>query len=106
MTSVDDVVLVCQSINQLVNVTSLLLYNYSNETHGGVHAIHLPKSLGLIGFGRFMPLCLLVLQGPPPTLEAECHGRHFSRGMREVVASCLNKDPAKRPTAKQLLSKG
>lgn len=45
-------------------------------------------------------------QGPPPQLEAECGGRHFSRGMREVVASCLNKDPAKRPTAKQLLSKG
>jgi hypothetical protein len=49
--------------------------------------------------------CVLV-QGPPPQLEAECGGRHFSRGMREVVASCLNKDPAKRPTAKQLLSKG
>lgn len=52
--------------------------------------------------------CVLccALQGPPPQLEAECGGRHFSRGMREVVASCLNKDPAKRPTAKQLLSKG
>lgn len=53
--------------------------------------------------------CWLLLphtQGPPPQLEAECGGRHFSRGMREVVASCLNKDPAKRPTAKQLLSKG
>lgn len=47
-----------------------------------------------------------MLQGPPPQLEAECGGRHFSRGMREVVASCLNKDPNKRPTAKQLLTKG
>jgi len=56
-----------------------------------------------------VPVLLLdacVLQGPPPQLEAERGGRHFSRGMREVVASCLNKDPTKRPTAKQLLSKG
>ena len=49
---------------------------------------------------------VFVPQGPPPTLEAESEGRHFSRSMREVVASCLNKDPAKRPTAKTLLSKG
>lgn len=59
-------------------------------------------------FSRLPPMkvLLLTLQGPPPQLEAQCGGRHFSRGMREVVASCLNKDPAKRPTAKQLLAKG
>jgi serine/threonine-protein kinase OSR1/STK39 len=45
----------------------------------------------------------LVLQGPPPQLEASCGSRHFSRGMREVVARCLNKEPKKRPTAKELL---
>ncbi|KAF8056256.1 fray2 [Scenedesmus sp. PABB004] len=56
-------------------------------------------------FSRLPPMkvLLLTLQGPPPQLEASCGGRHFSRGMREVVARCLNKDPAKRPSAKDLL---
>jgi serine/threonine-protein kinase OSR1/STK39 len=48
-------------------------------------------------------LFMHILQGPPPQLEASCGSRHFSRGMREVVARCLNKDPKKRPTAKELL---
>ncbi|WIA42603.1 hypothetical protein OEZ86_008578 [Tetradesmus obliquus] len=50
-----------------------------------------------------MKVLLMTLQGPPPQLEASCGSRHFSRGMREVVARCLNKDPKKRPTAKELL---
>jgi serine/threonine-protein kinase OSR1/STK39 len=48
-------------------------------------------------------LLLLLPQGPPPQLEAQYGARHFSRGMREVVARCLNKDPEKRPSARQLL---
>eukprot|EP00775_Hariotina_reticulata_P001948 gene1948-2277_t len=50
-----------------------------------------------------MKVLLMTLQGPPPQLEAQYGARHFSRGMREVVARCLNKDPAQRPSAKQLL---
>jgi serine/threonine-protein kinase OSR1/STK39 len=45
----------------------------------------------------------MTLQGPPPRLEAQCGQRHFSRALREVVAQCLQKDPAERPAAAQLL---
>jgi serine/threonine-protein kinase OSR1/STK39 len=56
-------------------------------------------------FAKFPPMkvLLMTLQGPPPTLEAQCGARHFSRAMREVVALCLQKDPARRPTAAKLL---
>lgn len=45
----------------------------------------------------------MTLQEPSPQLEESFHGRHFSRAMRELVARCLQKDPAKRPSAAQLL---
>lgn len=52
-----------------------------------------------------LPGCLprLLAQGPPPQLEERCGQRTFSRGMREVVALCLSKDPSKRPSASELL---
>ncbi|KAI8474347.1 MAG: kinase-like domain-containing protein [Monoraphidium minutum] len=57
-------------------------------------------------FAKFPPMkvLLMTLQGPPPQLEAQCGRRHFSKAMREVVALCLNKDPAQRPTAAALLN--
>lgn len=56
-------------------------------------------------FARFPPMkvLLMTIQNPPPTLEQDSGKKHFSKYMRDVVAKCLVKDPAKRPTAAQLL---
>lgn len=45
----------------------------------------------------------MTIQNPPPTLEQDSGSKHFSKHMREMVQLCLNKDPAKRPTAAKLL---
>ena len=45
---------------------------------------------------------LMTIQNPPPSLESDAR-KHFSKAMRDIVAKCLVKDPARRPTAAQLL---
>ncbi len=50
-----------------------------------------------------LQVLLMTIQNPPPTLEQDSGKKHFSKYMRDVVAKCLVKDPAKRPTAAQLL---
>lgn len=50
-----------------------------------------------------MRVLMLTLQNPPPTLDESPGRRQFSKAMKELVASCLNKDPAKRPAAAELL---
>ncbi|KAK9864695.1 hypothetical protein WJX84_009203 [Apatococcus fuscideae] len=54
-------------------------------------------------FARFPPMkvLLMTIQNPPPQLESD--KKHFSKNMRDIVAKCLVKDPARRPTAAQLL---
>ncbi|KAI7839495.1 hypothetical protein COHA_006762 [Chlorella ohadii] len=56
-------------------------------------------------FARLPPMkvLLMTIQNPPPTLDSETSKKHFSKAMRELVSKCLVKDPAKRPTAAQLL---
>jgi serine/threonine protein kinase len=44
----------------------------------------------------------MTIQNPPPTLDSDSSKKHFSKAMRELVAKCLVKDPAKRPTAAQV----
>ncbi|EFJ42273.1 hypothetical protein VOLCADRAFT_67210, partial [Volvox carteri f. nagariensis] len=60
---------------------------------------------GSAPFAKLPPLkvLMLTLQNPPPQLEDRVGQRTFSRSMREVVAMCLQKDPMRRPSAKQLL---
>lgn len=55
---------------------------------------------GAAPFAKYPPMKVLMmtLQGPPPQLEAQRGCRQFSKAMREVVALCLQKDPALRPT--------
>ncbi|GMH32553.1 hypothetical protein BSKO_00387 [Bryopsis sp. KO-2023] len=56
-------------------------------------------------FAKFPPMkvLLMTLQNPPPQLEVHSGHREFSKHMRELVANCLQKDPAQRPSASQIL---
>ncbi|KAJ7655202.1 kinase-like domain-containing protein, partial [Mycena polygramma] len=46
---------------------------------------------------------LKTIQEDPPTLDRESGTYKYSRAFKEVVDSCLVKDPSKRPTAEELL---
>ncbi|KIK05554.1 hypothetical protein K443DRAFT_130386 [Laccaria amethystina LaAM-08-1] len=46
---------------------------------------------------------LKTLQEDPPTLDREGGAYKYTRAFKEVVDSCLVKDPSKRPTAEELL---
>ncbi|KIJ68618.1 hypothetical protein HYDPIDRAFT_179692 [Hydnomerulius pinastri MD-312] len=46
---------------------------------------------------------LQTVQGKPPTLDREGGVHRYSRAFKDIVDACLVKDPAKRPTAAQLL---
>ncbi|ETW87579.1 hypothetical protein HETIRDRAFT_246195, partial [Heterobasidion irregulare TC 32-1] len=46
---------------------------------------------------------LRTVQGAPPTLDREGGVHKYSRAFKEMVEGCLDKDPANRPTAEQLL---
>ncbi|KDD76752.1 protein kinase, partial [Helicosporidium sp. ATCC 50920] len=56
-------------------------------------------------FARLPPMkvLLMTLQNPPPTLDSEPTKKPYSKAMRELVAKCLVKDPARRPSASSLL---
>lgn len=45
-----------------------------------------------------------IAQDEPPTLDRQGGEQKYSRAFKEIVESCLVKDPAKRPTAAQLLA--
>ncbi|KAJ3822264.1 kinase-like domain-containing protein [Lentinula raphanica] len=46
---------------------------------------------------------LRTIQDEPPTLDREGGTYKYSKAFQEMVASCLVKDPSKRPTAQELL---
>ena len=69
----------------------------------GITALEL--AYGQAPFARYPPMKVLVLtlQNPPPTLERNHPKRKYSRAFQEMTEMCLQKDPAKRPTAEKLL---
>lgn len=69
----------------------------------GITALEL--SLGRPPGSRESPqkVLLRTIQEAPPTLDREGGEYKYSKAFQEFVASCLVKDPSRRPTAEQLL---
>eukprot|EP00823_Brevimastigomonas_motovehiculus_P002528 TRINITY_DN1544_c0_g1_i1.p1 TRINITY_DN1544_c0_g1~~TRINITY_DN1544_c0_g1_i1.p1 ORF type:complete len:527 (-),score=100.24 TRINITY_DN1544_c0_g1_i1:135-1628(-) len=71
----------------------------------GITAMEL--GYGSAPYSKYPPMkvLLLTLQEPPPTCAIyNDSSTSFSKAYHNFIASCLQKDPTKRPTAKQLLS--
>ncbi|KAJ3105426.1 hypothetical protein HDU96_008573, partial [Phlyctochytrium bullatum] len=46
---------------------------------------------------------MLTLQNDPPTLDREQTAHKYSKSFKDMIDSCLQKDPSKRPSAEKLL---
>ncbi|KAJ7525388.1 hypothetical protein O6H91_17G048000 [Diphasiastrum complanatum] len=68
----------------------------------GITALELAH--GHAPFSKYPPMkvLLMTLQNAPPGLDYE-RDKRFSKSFKEMIAMCLVKDPAKRPTAEKLL---
>ncbi|XP_007024814.2 PREDICTED: serine/threonine-protein kinase BLUS1 isoform X1 [Theobroma cacao] len=68
----------------------------------GITALELAH--GHAPFSKYPPMkvLLMTLQNAPPGLDYE-RDRKFSKSFKQMIASCLVKDPLKRPSAKKLL---
>ncbi|KAL8153266.1 hypothetical protein V2J09_011026 [Rumex salicifolius] len=68
----------------------------------GITALELAH--GHAPFSKYPPLKVIIrtLQSPPPGLNYE-RDKKFSKSFKQMIASCLVKDPHRRPSAKKLL---
>ncbi|CAN8299862.1 unnamed protein product [Cochlearia groenlandica] len=68
----------------------------------GITALELAH--GHAPFSKYPPMkvLLMTLQNAPPGLDYE-RDKRFSKAFKEMVATCLVKDPKKRPTSEKLL---
>ncbi|OMO89110.1 hypothetical protein COLO4_19929 [Corchorus olitorius] len=79
-------------------------YNYKADIWSfGITALELAH--GHAPFSEFPPMkvFLMTLQNAPPGFDDSDHDKKFSKSFKHMVATCLVKDPRKRPTTQKLL---
>ncbi|KAL7314128.1 hypothetical protein PS15m_007779 [Mucor circinelloides] len=79
-------------------------YDYKADIWSfGITAIEL--ATGHAPFAKHPPLKVLMmtLNNDPPTLSRETTTNKFSRTFKEMIDTCMNKDPCKRPSSEKLL---
>jgi len=79
-------------------------YDYKADIWSfGITALEL--ATGHAPFAKYPPLkvLMLTLQNEPPTLDRDQASHKFSRTFKEMIDSCLIKDPSRRPTSEKLL---
>ncbi|KAI9020677.1 kinase-like domain-containing protein [Phycomyces nitens] len=79
-------------------------YDYKADIWSfGITSIEL--ATGHAPFAKHPPLKVLMmtLSNDPPTLSRETTKNKFSKTFKEMIDTCLNKDPTKRPSAERLL---
>ncbi|GAN00619.1 Ser/Thr protein kinase [Mucor ambiguus] len=79
-------------------------YDYKADIWSfGITSLEL--ATGHAPFAKFPPMKVLMmtLSNAPPTLDREGGKHKYSRGFKDMIDSCLQKDPNRRPSAEKLI---